>query len=622
MFKHKFLSFSLLLISNAAFSQPAPALTVSPGGLQNATQIADGCATFSWGPVDGATGYQVAVVDMLIDNSNDHQAQAGIIEPVLETTIAAPALSWTPATGQCLEQGGSYLWFVRATTEDGEEEWSEGRYFEVDYSGSVLAEAIAQEVTIQLSQPDTWRRVVQKALQAAPRVTLLQPPSAGKQAAVPQTSAGMVGEFSGDKMDSGVSTNALTLVNPTAFRISSGDGVVFDHPTWPYPGDIPVEGIGRRFMWYPGKGALRAGYDDSSRWNDVNIGTYSVAMGDGPVASGSSSTALGSHTVASGHESTAMGSASIASGEKSTAMGAARTIASGRYSTAMGFGTTAKSGYETAIGSYNTEYTPLTTTHWRATDRLFVIGNSPDNSARSDAMVVLKNGNIGVGTSTPGVPLQVEGGSDCEPGFGGYINTNIAASTKGICIDDNEIMARNNGTTSTLYLNNNGGQTTIGGDLWIGGTTQLVLDTAGATDVCRNGSGKLSFCSSSGRYKEQVAPLPLGLDIVQQLEPVTFKWRDQEGRDLGFVAEAVAGIDPLLATYNAEGQIEGVKYKQLTAVLVKAIQEQQTEIIAQRQDIDELRQELKKYSALSDEIAAMKTLLRVNQGQRVARISN
>lgn len=183
-------------------------------------------------------------------------------------------------------------------------------------------------------------------------------------------------------------------------------------------------------------------------------------------------------------------------------------------------------------------------------------------------------------------------------------------------------MARYNGFPSTLFLNNDGGLTSVGGNLWIGGTTQLVLDAAGATDVCRNGSGKLSFCSSSGRYKEEIVPLSLGMGIVQQLQPVTFKWKDQPRRDLGFVAEAVAEISPLLTTYNAEGQIEGVKYKQLTAVLVNAIQEQQTEIIAQRQDIDELRQELKKYSALSEEIAAMKTLLQVNQKQRVASISN
>ena len=46
----------------------------------------------------------------------------------------------------------------------------------------------------------------------------------------------------------------------------------------------------------------------------------------------------------------------------------------------------------------------------------------------------------------------------------------------------------------------------------------------------------------------------------------------------GFIAEQVAAIDPLLATYDSDGQIQGVKYPQMTAVLVNAIQEQQQQI--------------------------------------------
>ena len=37
------------------------------------------------------------------------------------------------------------------------------------------------------------------------------------------------------------------------------------------------------------------------------------------------------------------------------------------------------------------------------------------------------------------------------------------------------------------------------------------------------------------------------------------------------------GIEPLLATYGDDGRLEGVKYKQLTAVLATAVQELQRE---------------------------------------------
>jgi hypothetical protein len=65
-------------------------------------------------------------------------------------------------------------------------------------------------------------------------------------------------------------------------------------------------------------------------------------------------------------------------------------------------------------------------------------------------------GRAGIGTWDPEVQLHVEGGSDTALGGGGYL---VLGPTTGanISIDDNEIMARNNGQTSTLYLNNNGG---------------------------------------------------------------------------------------------------------------------------------------------------------------------
>src|SRR3989338_11600849 len=52
--------------------------------------------------------------------------------------------------------------------------------------------------------------------------------------------------------------------------------------------------------------------------------------------------------------------------------------------------------------------------------------------------------------------------------------------------------------------------------------------------------------------------------------------------DLGFVAEEMEEINPLLASYNYDKdgvlKLNGVKYERLTALLTKAIQEQQGQI--------------------------------------------
>ena len=109
----------------------------------------------------------------------------------------------------------------------------------------------------------------------------------------------------------------------------------------------------------------------------------------------------------------------------------------------------------------------------------------------------------------------------------------------------------------------------------------LNLGSSGATDVCRNSGNALSTCSSSERYKKNIRTLPLGLETIMQLRSVTFNWKDTNNFDLGFIAEEVEKINPLLVTYHPDKNqtsIEGVKYKQITAVLVNAIKQQQEQI--------------------------------------------
>jgi hypothetical protein len=139
-------------------------------------------------------------------------------------------------------------------------------------------------------------------------------------------------------------------------------------------------------------------------------GNYSTSMGAGTTASGNYSTSMGINTTANGFYSTSMGSGTTASGFYSTSMGTG-TIASGLYSTSMGAGTTASgqasismgrdtraiSDYSLVIGKFNDSSN---------TNRLFEIGNGTAIGSRSNAMTVLVNGNIGIGTTNPGYPLN------------------------------------------------------------------------------------------------------------------------------------------------------------------------------------------------------------------------
>jgi hypothetical protein len=167
----------------------------------------------------------------------------------------------------------------------------------------------------------------------------------------------------------------------------------------------PASGAGSRMMWYPQKAAFRVGAVDGTQWDKDSIGRFSFAsgydnkaigvvstsMGNLTSASGDASTSMGSGTNASGIASTSMGGSTNASGHFSTSMGAS-TTASGSYSTSMGNFTIARSAFSLVIGLYNDS---------TATNRLFEIGNGTANNARNNAMTVLTNGNVGIGTATP-----------------------------------------------------------------------------------------------------------------------------------------------------------------------------------------------------------------------------
>lgn len=110
--------------------------------------------------------------------------------------------------------------------------------------------------------------------------------------------------------------------------------------------------------------------------------------------------------------------------------------------------------------------------------------------------------------------------------------------------------------------------------------------------LCINNSNHISFCSSSLRYKTNIAPFTPGLNMVKQLRPITFDWKDGGGRDLGFGAEEVAKVSELLVIHNKDGQVEGVKYDRISAVLVNAVKEQQQEIESQSKTIERQQAEL------------------------------
>lgn len=219
----------------------------------------------------------------------------------------------------------------------------------------------------------------------------------------------------------------------------------------------------------------------------LNGSQDAIAIGIGSQSSAVRAISIGAGNIASGPSSVAIGNFNTTSGFNSVTLGAFN-ISSGNSSTSFGLSNTAPSYGETVLGIGATTYTPSTngdaqfrTTN--ATDRLFVIGNAIDTNnnnnvdaaERSDAMVVLKNGNIGVGISAPTQRLHISGRALFENGF----STDNAA-----------LLYKND--TDYMFIGPQSGSSSNGGALALFGSTNTSTGNAGGMDInVPNGSVRL-----------------------------------------------------------------------------------------------------------------------------------
>jgi hypothetical protein len=115
------------------------------------------------------------------------------------------------------------------------------------------------------------------------------------------------------------------------------------------------------------------------------------------------------------------------------------------------------------------------------------------------------------------------------------------------------------------------------GDLYFSnGTNQGYLNSAGAW-----------INASDISIKKDVTEIKYGLNEVLNLKPCSYKMKENNLEQIGFIAQEVEKILPeLVQTDNKE--MKGLSYGNLTAVLVKAIQEQQLQIQALKTRIETL----------------------------------
>jgi trimeric autotransporter adhesin len=167
-----------------------------------------------------------------------------------------------------------------------------------------------------------------------------------------------------------------------------------------------------------------------------------------------------------------------------------------------------------------------------------------------------------------------------------------------------------------------------------GVSTQNATYIAGITGNVQTGgtvvvtsSGQLGVASSSRRYKQDIEPLGDVSERLYGLRPVKFRYikPDEQGQhpvQFGLIAEEVAEVLPEVVYRNAEGKVEGVRYDELTPMLLNEMKQLHEQIAAQasqRTEISALKQQLAAQDAQLAELKALvATLTPQTQEERVA----
>jgi len=397
----------------------------------------------------------------------------------------------------------------------------------------------------------------------------------------------------------------------------------------------------------------QAGYNITTGDNNVFLGMQTgrymqtgmgnVAIGSWALQCGSSATAGGSYNVAiglfamsnptSGNYNVAIGDMAYQTsntGAQNTFVGANSYMTAGKnasYATALGYKAQSDADYATAIGA-------LSSAPYANTVILGSISGVNGASASSK---------VGIGTNNPQATLHVispnlgtnEVTMRLGPVGGGTTTTPSRKSILDFWSTFDNHTDQGPRRTASIVVGFSGGAWGYqymsfyvgdGGsnndDAHLPTSERVRLVTSGTNLV----SGGTWASLSDRRIKTDITTLHYGIKDIMKLQPIEFEFHDPKGFDyvpekiskesvhsVGFIAQDVYEIIPEIVYKpdDTEKELWGMQYEKLTPILVKGIQEQQSEIENLNNTINQLKtdnENLKsKINNLTNENESIKT---------------
>ncbi|HTL09807.1 MAG TPA: tail fiber domain-containing protein, partial [Chitinophagaceae bacterium] len=381
-----------------------------------------------------------------------------------------------------------------------------------------------------------------------------------------------------------------------------------------------------------GSNAIAIGSNSTAANKAVANATSSVAIGNNAVSNSVSSVAIGtgSSTAFGISPAVAIGSTAAVSGNNGIAVGTGATVGFVSNAVAIGAGATASgsANNSTAIG-YNAV----------ASQANEVILGDRSNTALS----------VGIGTESFSgsnrekllVDAGASGSVNAIVGRGNnntYLQLNIQNQSNGALASSDVVATADNGSETVNYIDmginssaysatgilggaNNAYLYTTGNDFVIGNSTNnkslIFYTTTSGNNIERmriNNTGLVpgqdntytvgnstnrwsAVWSANGtiqtsdiRLKKNILPLNYGLQEVLQLQPVSYDWKDNSGKNkIGLIAQDVQKIIPQVVTGDATKENLGMNYAELVPVLINSIKELQQQINEMKKTITDLK---------------------------------
>ena len=297
-------------------------------------------------------------------------------------------------------------------------------------------------------------------------------------------------------------------------------------------------------------------YSFAAGQNTVAYGDYSVAMGRSNQSVGDYSFSVGNLCRAFEQSSIALGQNNISWEVRSIAIGSENESRS-RESITIGTELESNVARQIVLGRFNEPWPTDLLNSWGATVPLLTIGNGSTNENRGNALVILGNGNTGIGADDPQERLHIANGR-------------LRIGNETIEDGGSDVLAFSSSLVPTVDEEDR-----------LGGPNRKWLDVW-AMDGTIN--------TSDRREKKNISALEYGLAEILQMQPVSFNWKSKNSPDtkLGLIAQDVQTLIPevvkthIWEKHEVTGALTkkqldrlGVYYSDLIPVLIKAIQEQQ-----------------------------------------------